>query len=77
MPAVADEIAALGDLVKGKASGRPVAVVRGLARLVTRVESPGARTLTRTGPDDMFRLGADEAFAEGFAAGAASREERA
>jgi coenzyme F420-0:L-glutamate ligase/coenzyme F420-1:gamma-L-glutamate ligase len=32
--ALADELAAAGDLVKGKASGRPVAVVRGLGRLV-------------------------------------------
>lgn len=71
MPAVADEIAALGDLVKGKASGRPVAVVRGLSRLVADLDAPGARTLTRTGPDDMFRLGADEAYAEGLAAGRA------
>ena len=30
-PAVADELAAAADLVKGKTSGRPVAVVRGLA----------------------------------------------
>lgn len=33
--AVADELAAAGDLVKGKAAGLPVAVVRGLAHLVT------------------------------------------
>ncbi|QHC57021.1 coenzyme F420-0:L-glutamate ligase [Rathayibacter tanaceti] len=79
LPAVADEIAALGDLVKGKASGRPVAVVRGLARLVVGLDAPGARALTRTGPEDMFRLGADEAFAAGYAAGVAapSREDRA
>lgn len=32
--AVADELAAAADLVKGKTSGRPVAVVRGLAHLV-------------------------------------------
>lgn len=76
MPAVADEIAALGDLVKGKASGRPVAIVRGLARLVSELDAPGARTLTRTGPDDMFRLGADEAYAEGLAAGRAESSPR-
>lgn len=69
MAAVADEIAALGDLVKGKSSGRPIAVVRGLSRYVTAVDAPGARTLTRTGPDDMFRLGSAEAHAEGYAAG--------
>ena len=33
-PAVGDELAALGDIVKGKASGCPVAVVRGASRLV-------------------------------------------
>ena len=34
--AVADEIAAATDLVKGKATGHPVAVVRGLSELVDR-----------------------------------------
>ena len=32
--AVADELAAAADLVKGKLRGRPVAVVRGLGKLV-------------------------------------------
>lgn len=68
VPVVADEIAALGDLVKGKASGRPVAVVRGMARFVTdSLDVPGARILPRTGPTDMFRLGTDEAYAAGYA----------
>lgn len=71
-PAVGDEIAAAADLVKGKASGRPVAVVRGLAHLLDP-EAPGARVLVRRGPSDMFRLGTDEAYREGFAAGSASR----
>jgi len=70
-PAVADEIAAAADLVKGKASGRPVAVVRGLAHLLDP-GAPGARSLVRTGPTDMFRLGADEAWQEGFEAGRAA-----
>jgi len=74
VPVVADELAALGDLVKGKASGRPVAVVRGMARFVTdEVETPGARILPRTGPTDMFRLGTDEAYAAGYADAAAGR----
>lgn len=74
-PAVADEIAALTDLVKGKTSARPVAVVRGLDRLVTVDDGPGARALVRSADADMFRLGSAEAYAEGFAAGrvAASR----
>ncbi|WP_352311451.1 coenzyme F420-0:L-glutamate ligase, partial [Psychrobacter sp. W2-37-MNA-CIBAN-0211] len=45
--AVADELAGAADLVKGKASGRPVAVVRGLAHLVTDEDGPGARALVR------------------------------
>jgi coenzyme F420-0:L-glutamate ligase/coenzyme F420-1:gamma-L-glutamate ligase len=79
VPVVADEMAAASDLVKGKATGRPVAVVRGMAEYVTdEIETPGARTLVRTGPSDMFRLGTDEAlaegYAEGFAAGRAARD---
>jgi coenzyme F420-0:L-glutamate ligase/coenzyme F420-1:gamma-L-glutamate ligase len=66
---VADEIAAMTDLVKGKATGLPVAVVRGLAHLVAELDEPGARTIVRTGPSDMFRLGTDEAIAEGYARG--------
>ena len=70
VPVVADEIAGATDLVKGKATGLPVAVVRGMGRLVTdEVDTPGARTLVRTGEMDMFRLGTDEALAEGRAAG--------
>ncbi|PJJ71697.1 coenzyme F420-0:L-glutamate ligase/coenzyme F420-1:gamma-L-glutamate ligase [Diaminobutyricimonas aerilata] len=64
-PAVADEIAAVADLVKGKASGRPVAVVRGLGHLVGPVDLPGARALVRTGENDMFRMGTAEAIALG------------
>ena len=39
---LADELAGAADLVKGKASGIPVAVVRGLGRLVTDLDAPGA-----------------------------------
>src|ERR1700761_9134201 len=56
--AVADEIAAAGDLVKGKARQIPVAVVRGLPELVTETDGPGARALVRPSEEDMFRLGA-------------------
>lgn len=56
--AVADEIAAAGDLVKGKALQIPAALVRGLASLVTLEDGPGARALVRPAADDMFRLGA-------------------
>jgi coenzyme F420-0:L-glutamate ligase/coenzyme F420-1:gamma-L-glutamate ligase len=56
--AVADEIAAAGDLVKGKALQVPVAVVRGLPEFVTDEDGPGARVLVRAAEEDMFRLGA-------------------
>lgn len=76
LPAVADEIAAAADLVKGKASGLPVAVVRGMGHLVAELGEPGARSIVRTGPEDMFRLGTkeahDEGYTEGFAAGRAT-----
>lgn len=58
--AVADEIAAAADLAKQKVEGRPVAVVRGLAHLVTG--EPTSATSLQRGPDqDMFRLGQREA----------------
>jgi coenzyme F420-0:L-glutamate ligase/coenzyme F420-1:gamma-L-glutamate ligase len=56
--AVADEIAAAGDLVKGKALQVPVALVRGLSSLVTADDGPGASALVRSPAEDMFRLGA-------------------
>ena len=58
MAAVADEVAAAADLVKGKARQVPVAVVRGLSALVTDADGPGARALVRPSSEDMFRLGA-------------------
>ncbi|GGM66458.1 F420-0--gamma-glutamyl ligase [Longimycelium tulufanense] len=60
--AVADELAAAADLVKGKLGGVPVAVVRGL-----RVDDDGstARDLVRPVEEDLFRLGTAEAIAQG------------
>jgi coenzyme F420-0:L-glutamate ligase/coenzyme F420-1:gamma-L-glutamate ligase len=69
LPAVADEIAAATDLVKGKAAALPVAVVRGLGHLVGDLDLPGARSIVRPAERDMFRLGAAEAHAEGHAEG--------
>ena len=64
---LADELAGAADLVKGKVSGIPVAVVRGLARLVTAAtDAPGARTLVRSVDDDMFRFGSAEAYRLGY-----------
>ncbi|MDH6140671.1 MULTISPECIES: coenzyme F420-0:L-glutamate ligase [Kitasatospora] len=60
--ATADEIAAAGDLVKGKATGTPVAVVRGLPDAVTAEDGDGVRPLVRDLQDDLFRLGTSEAI---------------
>ncbi|MFD0401802.1 coenzyme F420-0:L-glutamate ligase [Kitasatospora sp. NPDC127121] len=60
--ATADELAAAADLVKGKTSGVPVAVVRGLSHLVTAEDGDGTRPLVRSAVDDMFRLGTSEAL---------------
>jgi coenzyme F420-0:L-glutamate ligase / coenzyme F420-1:gamma-L-glutamate ligase len=70
--AVADEIAAAGELIKGKTGHVPVAIVRGLAELVTGLgetadpdgEGPGAAALIRPAADDMFRLGAADVLGE-------------
>lgn len=56
---VADEIAAVAELVKGKAAGRPVAVVRGMAHAVTLEDGDGAASLIRPPAEDMFRRGVD------------------
>lgn len=60
--AVADEIAAAADLVKGKTEAVPVAHVRGLGHGVVepRADLPGARELVRTGPNDWFGHGRAE-----------------
>jgi coenzyme F420-0:L-glutamate ligase len=64
--AVADELAAAADLVKGKLGGVPVAVVRGMARDGKLADDgQGSRTLIRGSADDLFRLGTAEAIAVG------------
>jgi coenzyme F420-0:L-glutamate ligase/coenzyme F420-1:gamma-L-glutamate ligase len=55
--AVADEIAGAGELVKGKTSAVPVAVVSGLDGLVTEEDGPGAAALVRAADADLFRYG--------------------
>ncbi|MEH3138848.1 MAG: coenzyme F420-0:L-glutamate ligase [Mycobacterium kyogaense] len=60
--AVADEIAAAADLVKGKLTAVPVAVVRGLT---LRDDGSTARNLVRAGEEDLFWLGTEEAIALG------------
>ena len=85
--AVADELASAADLVKGKLSGVPVAVIRGLPGWYRAADSANGSTATagplvddglgsapliRGGPDDMFALGTAEAMALGRADGAGS-----
>ena len=65
---LADELAGAADLVKGKTSGIPVAVIRGMARLVTGLDTAGARSLVRSVDDDMFRFGSAEAYRLGYEA---------
>ena len=62
-PALADELAAAADLVKGKVSGRPVAVVSGFGAYVAGPgrHGPGAVALIRDASEDLFGLGAREA----------------
>jgi len=76
-PAVGDEIAAAADLVKGKTGSTPVAVLRGLGRYVTdEIDPAGAQPLIRRADHDMFRLGTDEAWDEGYRAGLQARDDR-
>lgn len=60
--AVADELAAAADLVKGKLGGVPVAVVRGMSIVD---DGSTARDLVRPADEDLFRLGTAEAIAQG------------
>jgi len=60
--AVADEVAAAADLVKGKLGGLPVAVVRGMTPVD---DGSAARDLVRPLDDDLFSLGTAEAAERG------------
>jgi coenzyme F420-0:L-glutamate ligase/coenzyme F420-1:gamma-L-glutamate ligase len=63
--AVIDELAAAGELVKGKCDQVPVAVVRGYPG-AGRADSAGAAALLRDPASDMFSLGTAEARAAGL-----------
>ena len=67
--AVIDELAAAGELVKGKMDQVPVAVVRGYPGAGV-AETEGAVTLLRDAASDMFSLGTAEARAAGLRAAA-------
>jgi coenzyme F420-0:L-glutamate ligase len=62
-PAIGDEIAAASELVKGKADGVPVAVLRGLSDVVLPAgeHGKGAQALVRDAELDLFSLGTREA----------------
>lgn len=53
--AVADAVAAAADLARGKDSGEPAVLARGLERYVTAADGPGAAALRRPREDDLFR----------------------
>lgn len=71
-PCLADELAAASDLVKGKASGNPVAVVRGRPDLVGPLTLPGASSIVRPSERDLFWLGTAEALDQGYRDGYAA-----
>lgn len=70
--AVADEVAGAANLVLGKSSQCPVALVRGLDKYVGSLDLPGATSLRRDPEEDLFRTGTQEAWAAGFVAGTAA-----
>ncbi len=53
--AVADQVAAAADLLRGKDSGQPVVLLRGLERYVSADDGPGAAALLRGRDEDLFR----------------------
>ncbi|HEY0642455.1 MAG TPA: coenzyme F420-0:L-glutamate ligase [Nocardioides sp.] len=69
LPAVADELAGAAELVQGKLSGRPVAVLRGRGDLVLPPgqDGPGAASLVRPDGGDLFGWGAREAVVRALA----------
>ncbi|MCW2835531.1 MAG: fbiB [Nocardioides sp.] len=75
LPAVADEIAGAADLVQGKLSGRPVAVVRGRGDLVLPIDDDGAGAASLIRPEgaDLFGYGAREAVIRALAGHEADR----
>jgi coenzyme F420-0:L-glutamate ligase/coenzyme F420-1:gamma-L-glutamate ligase len=52
--AIADEVAAAADLVRGKSSGEPAVRVQGLANILIEESDEGAAALVRPPEDDLF-----------------------
>lgn len=69
--AEADELAAAAELVSGKLSGVPVVIIRGYDAVPD--DGRGAGALVRSAAEDLFRVGAAEAFDAGRRAAAALR----
>ncbi len=69
--AEADELAAAADLVAGKLSGVPVVIIRGYEAVPD--DGRGAQALVRAASEDLFRVGAAEAFEAGAQAAVAGR----
>lgn len=69
--AEADEVAAAAELVMGKLTGVAAAVVRGLRARAD--DERGAQAMIRPAVEDLFRLGTDEAVAEGQRSAVAAR----
>jgi coenzyme F420-0:L-glutamate ligase/coenzyme F420-1:gamma-L-glutamate ligase len=75
--ALADEVAAAADLVRGKADGIPAALVRGLDLTWFAAAAEGSRTVVRTGPGDWFALGHVEAVRSALGVAPGTLEARA
>lgn len=52
--AIGDQIAAAADLVRGKSSGEPITLIKGLDRYVISEDGPGAKALLRPSYEDLF-----------------------
>ena len=55
--AIADQVAAAADLVRGKDTGEPAVRLRGLERHVLAGDGPGAAALLRPPEHDLFASG--------------------
>jgi coenzyme F420-0:L-glutamate ligase/coenzyme F420-1:gamma-L-glutamate ligase len=75
-PALADELAGAAELVQGKLTGRPFALVRGRGDLVLPPgeDGPGAGSLVRGEGEDLFGYGAREAALRALAGDPADRQ---
>ena len=75
--AIGDELASAAELATGKATGRPISIIRGLSGYLLPnallTTDAGAQTMIRSAAEDMFRLGTAEAWDEGYRAGLAAR----